>query len=141
MFSKSTKKPFPTKKANPIIKKYDPDEHDYIRREFENYWKNPDSEKFEQLLENGDTKPKKKDFLVTLNLPDYKPEEVLVTAEGTVVEVKGKHQEKDEKGELQTVRSFIKSFNISEDCEVSKLRSKFEKDGVLTISAPRKLSK
>ncbi|XP_044751042.1 alpha-crystallin B chain-like [Coccinella septempunctata] len=114
------------------------DEHDFIRKEFEEYFKNPKNNKFEKILKDGDSKPKKKDFQLTLNLPEYKPEEVLVAANGNVVEVKGKHQEKDEKGELQTVRSFIKSFSISEDCDVSQLKSKFEKDGVLTISAPRK---
>ncbi|KAL3280783.1 hypothetical protein HHI36_004015 [Cryptolaemus montrouzieri] len=143
MFSRATNKNLFKKRAEPIKPKFEiSDEHDHIRKEFEEYWKNPTSnDKFERLLDQEDEKPKKKDFLVSLNLPEYKPEEVLVTANGNVVEVKGKHQEKDEKGDLQTTKSFIKSFNISEDCDVSQLRSKFEKDGVLTISAPRKAEK
>nr|ART30110.1 heat shock protein 16.25 [Harmonia axyridis] len=132
------KKESPKTSKSTDTKEEPSDEHDFIRKEFGDYWKNPKNDKFERILKDGDTKPKKKDFQLTLNIPEYKPEEVLVAANGNVVEVKGKHQERDEKGEMQTVRSFIKSFSISEDCDVSQLRSKFEKEGVLTISAPRK---
>lgn len=127
-----------TRKSQATEKKL-ADEHDFIRKQFGEYWMNPKEHKFEKILKDGVTKQKKKDFQLTLKLHDYKPEEVVVSTNGNVVEVKGKHQERDEKGEMQTVRSFIKSFSVSEDCDVTQLRSKFEKDGVLTISAPKKI--
>jgi crystallin alpha B len=76
-------------------------------------------------------------FQVTLDVQQFKPEEIDVKVVDRFVVVNAKHEEKrDEHGWIS--RQFTRKYLIPEQCEIDKVLSKLSSDGVLTISAPRK---
>ena len=76
-------------------------------------------------------------FQVTLDVQQFKPNEIDVKVVDRYVVINAKHEEKrDEHGWIS--REFTRKYLIPEQCEVEKVVSKLSSDGVLTISAPRK---
>merc|ERR1712018_723676 len=63
--------------------------------------------------------------LATIQVQDYKPEElfVKVTSDGKTVEVSGKHEEKSEDGKSVVVQEFTKMFACPEDVDVEMMES------------------
>lgn len=80
----------------------------------------------------------KNKFQVTLDVQQFSPEEVTVKVIGKNVIVEGKHDEKqDEHGWIS--RQFVRKYLVPEQCDIEKLQSTLSSDGVLTITAPRKV--
>ena len=76
-------------------------------------------------------------FQVTLDVQQFKPDEIDVKVADKYVIVSAKHEEKqDEHGWIS--RQFTRKYMIPEQCDVDQVVSKLSSDGVLTISAPRK---
>ncbi|KAG8336242.1 protein lethal(2)essential for life-like [Homalodisca vitripennis] len=75
---------------------------------------------------------------VILDVQQFAPNEITVkTIENTVV-VEGKHEEKqDEHGFIS--RHFIRRYMLPRDVEVNNITSSLSSDGVLTITAPKKV--
>merc|ERR1711944_115168 len=73
--------------------------------------------------------------LPTIQVQDYKPEELFVTSDGKTVEVSGKHEEKSEDGKSVVVQEFTKMFACPEDVDAEKMESHLN-GGELTIKAP-----
>ncbi|KAK2579617.1 hypothetical protein KPH14_010908 [Odynerus spinipes] len=83
--------------------------------------------------------PDKNKFQVTLDVQQFEPEEVTVKVVGKNVVVEGKHEEKqDEHGWIS--RQFARKYLVPEQCDIDKLESTLSSDGILTITAPRKVS-
>ncbi|XP_011500514.1 PREDICTED: protein lethal(2)essential for life-like [Ceratosolen solmsi marchali] len=96
-----------------------------------------------ELLRSGDkgglstVEADKDKFLVTLDVQQFKPEEIDVKVVDGCVVVNGKHDEKqDEHGWI--ARQFTRKYLVPEQCDINQLVSKLSSDGVLTIMAPRK---
>ncbi|XP_050357202.1 protein lethal(2)essential for life-like [Nymphalis io] len=77
-------------------------------------------------------------FQVNLDVQHFNPEEISVkTADGYIV-VEGKHEEKkDQHGFIS--RQFTRRYAIPEGCTPETVESRLSSDGVLTITAPRKV--
>lgn len=83
-----------------------------------------------------------KEFLVKVELPEVKKDEVQVTVENGVLEISGERKtEKEEKEKKyhrieRTYGSFTRAFALPEGVEVSKVAAEF-KEGVLRVHLPK----
>ncbi|XP_026733878.1 protein lethal(2)essential for life-like [Trichoplusia ni] len=75
---------------------------------------------------------------INLDVQHFAPEEISVkTADGYIV-VEGKHEEKkDEHGFIS--RQFVRRYQLPEGAAPENVESRLSSDGVLTITAPRKV--
>ncbi|XP_028168146.1 protein lethal(2)essential for life-like [Ostrinia furnacalis] len=83
-------------------------------------------------------KSEKDKLQITLDVQHFAPEEISVkTADGYIV-VEGKHEEKkDEHGYIS--RCFTRRYALPEGAVPETVESKLSSDGVLTITAPKKI--
>ncbi|CAH0403572.1 unnamed protein product [Chilo suppressalis] len=83
-------------------------------------------------------KTEKDKFQINLDVQHFEPEEITVkTADGYVV-VEAKHEEKeDEHGFVS--RQFVRKYSLPEGAESENIVSELSSDGILTITAPRKV--
>ncbi|XP_034836898.1 protein lethal(2)essential for life-like [Maniola hyperantus] len=83
-------------------------------------------------------KSDKDKFQVNLDVQHFSPEEISVkTADGFIV-VEGKHEEKkDQHGYIS--RQFTRRYALPEGCTPETVESRLSSDGVLTVTAPRKV--
>lgn len=78
-----------------------------------------------------------KEFNVSLNVSQFKPEELQVKVVDNYVVIHGKHEEKsDEHGFVS--REFTRRYMLPNACEMETVASSLSPDGVLTITAPKK---
>ncbi|KFM59110.1 Protein lethal(2)essential for life, partial [Stegodyphus mimosarum] len=78
-----------------------------------------------------------KNFEVSLNVSQFKPEELEVKIVDNFVLIHGKHEEKsDEKGFVS--REFSRRYMLPQNCEGDRVTSSLSPEGVLTINAPKK---
>ncbi|XP_007422667.1 alpha-crystallin B chain isoform X2 [Python bivittatus] len=77
-------------------------------------------------------------FSVNLDVKHFSPEELKVKVWGDVIEVQGKHEERqDEQGFI--AREFNRKYRIPADVDPLTITSSLSSDGVLTVNGPRKL--
>ncbi|XP_054290684.1 protein lethal(2)essential for life-like [Macrosteles quadrilineatus] len=75
---------------------------------------------------------------VILDVQQFSPNEITVKTADNYVIVEGKHEEKqDEHGFIS--RHFVRRYLLPKDVEVNNITSSLSSDGVLTISAPKKM--
>ncbi|RLV86611.1 hypothetical protein DV515_00015879 [Chloebia gouldiae] len=78
-------------------------------------------------------------FYVNLDVKHFSPEELKVKVLGDMIEIHGKHEERqDEHGFI--AREFSRKYRIPDDVDPLTITSSLSLDGVLTVSAPRKQS-
>ncbi|MCM3904243.1 MAG: Hsp20/alpha crystallin family protein [Pyrinomonadaceae bacterium] len=83
-----------------------------------------------------------KEYLIKVELPDMKKEDVRLTVENDVVAISGERTfEKEEKGKKyhrveRAYGSFVRSFTLPEDADGSKVSADF-KDGMLQVHLPK----
>lgn len=78
-------------------------------------------------------------FSVNLDVKHFAPEELTVKVLGDVIEVYGKHEERqDEHGFI--AREFSRKYRIPPDVDPLSITSSLSSDGVLTVNGPRKPS-
>ncbi|XP_053307431.1 alpha-crystallin B chain [Spea bombifrons] len=78
-------------------------------------------------------------FTVNLDVKHFSPEELKVKVLGDFIEINGKHEERqDEHGYVS--RDFQRRYKIPLDVDPLSITSSLSPDGVLTVSAPRKLA-
>lgn len=81
----------------------------------------------------------KEKFQVILDVQQFTPGEITVKVVDNFVTVEGKHEEKqDEHGFIS--RHFIRKYMLPKDTEPDSVCSSLSSDGVLTISAPKKVN-
>ncbi|XP_042215095.1 alpha-crystallin B chain-like [Homarus americanus] len=79
----------------------------------------------------------KNKFTMSLDVQQFKPEELKVRVVEGVVEVEGKHEQRpDEHGTIS--RHFVRKYTLPEDVLTDMVGSSLSPDGVLTIEAPKK---
>ena len=76
-----------------------------------------------------------KNFAVTFNLRGYKPDEIKVQHRGQKLTVTAK-QRSEENG-FQCSRDFRRRILLPDDVDLTSLKSRLSKEGLLTIEAPR----
>ncbi|XP_072282833.1 alpha-crystallin B chain [Pyxicephalus adspersus] len=78
-------------------------------------------------------------FSINLDVKHFSPEELKVKVSGDYIEIQGKHEERqDEHGYVS--RDFQRRYKIPIDVDALSITSSLSPDGVLTVSAPRKLA-
>lgn len=90
------------------------------------YW---EGEKFLSTPEDG--------FQVSLNVQNFKPEEVTVKVADNNVIVEAKHEERNEDDSYVT-RHFSRRYTLPDDCNIKDIVSTLSADGILTVRAPPK---
>ncbi|XP_008575832.1 PREDICTED: alpha-crystallin B chain isoform X2 [Galeopterus variegatus] len=76
-------------------------------------------------------------FSVNLDVKHFSPEELKVKVLGDVIEVHGKHEERqDEHGFIS--REFHRKYRVPADVDPLAITSSLSSDGVLTVNGPRK---
>jgi HSP20 family protein len=93
-----------------------------------------------QWLPLGDITEDDKVYLIKVELPEVKKENVKVTVENGVLTISGeRHFEKEEKKYHRVERSygrFTRSFGVPDDADDTKVNAEF-KDGLLTVHLPK----
>lgn len=83
-----------------------------------------------------------KEYLIQVELPDMKKEDVRLTVENEVLAISGERKlEKEEKGKKyhrveRAYGSFVRTFSLPEDADGSKVTADF-KDGMLHVHLPK----
>merc|ERR1711936_630017 len=87
-------------------------------------------------------------FEVTLDVSDYKPEELKVTTVNNVLSIEGKHEAKVEDskdtgdarafGSSAVMKQFSRKWTLPTDSDPADVVSNLSSDGVLMVTAPRK---
>jgi HSP20 family protein len=83
-----------------------------------------------------------KEYLIKVELPEMKKEEVKLTVENDVLTISGERKcAKEEKGEKhhrieRAYGSFLRSFSLPEDADGSKVSADY-KDGILRVHLPK----
>ena len=96
----------------------------------------------EEFMPLADIVERDKEYLIKVDLPEVRKEDVKVLFDDGVLTIKGERKfEKDEKGDKvhRTERyfgMFERSFVLPEDVDVTAIRAE-SKDGVLTVHMPR----
>uniref|UniRef100_A0A674IR56 Alpha-crystallin B chain n=2 Tax=Emydidae TaxID=8476 RepID=A0A674IR56_9SAUR len=76
-------------------------------------------------------------FSVNVDVKHFSPEDLKVKVLGDVIEVHGKHEERqDEHGSV--AREFNRKYRIPADVDPLSITSSLSSDGVLTVNGPRK---
>ncbi|XP_047137378.1 uncharacterized protein LOC100197458 isoform X1 [Hydra vulgaris] len=76
-------------------------------------------------------------FIVDLDVKHFKPEEVTIKVDGKVLEICGKHRNKNENG-FEFIE-FHRKYTLPDDVDLTALTSNISVDGVLHIEAPKVL--
>merc|ERR1712115_192854 len=74
---------------------------------------------------------------VHLDTSGYTKDELKVEAGKGVITVVGKHQEKDESGQMRVSRQFYREYMVPQGCREEDVVSSLSRDGVLVVTAPR----
>lgn len=74
-------------------------------------------------------------FKVSLDVKEFKPEEVSVKLVDNVVCIEGKHEEKEDEHGFIT-RHFVRKYTLPKDYDPELLSSSLSSDGILTVKAP-----
>ncbi|XP_069672901.1 protein lethal(2)essential for life-like [Periplaneta americana] len=83
-------------------------------------------------------KDDKDTFKVNLDVQQFSPDEITVKTVDDYVVVEGKHEEReDEHGYIS--RHFTRRYKLPADCKSDDVISSLSSDGVLTITAPKKV--
>ncbi|XP_077161820.1 alpha-crystallin B chain [Paroedura picta] len=95
--------------------------------------------RFPSWLENrfSEMRLDKDKFYVNVDVKHFSPEELKVKVLGDVIEIHGKHEERqDEQGFV--AREFNRKYKIPVDVDPLSITSSLSSDGVLTVNGPRK---
>lgn len=76
-------------------------------------------------------------FQVSLNVQNFKPEEVSVKVIDNNVIVEAKHEERNE-DDSYVSRHFSRRYTLPDDCSITDIVSNLSADGILTVRAPPK---
>ncbi|XP_049938536.1 protein lethal(2)essential for life-like [Schistocerca serialis cubense] len=79
----------------------------------------------------------KEGFEVSLDVQQFRPDEISVKKIDDFIVVEGKHDERKD-GHGYVSRQFTRRYRLPDDIEVDQMVSKLSSDGVLTITAPKK---
>ncbi|XKL67686.1 hypothetical protein PGB90_003177 [Kerria lacca] len=80
----------------------------------------------------------KNQFKVNLDVQQFKPEEINVKVADDYLVVEGKHEEKQDKHGFIS-RQFTRRYKIPDNVEKNAIESQLSSDGILSISAPKKI--
>ncbi|XP_030648732.1 crystallin, alpha B, b [Chanos chanos] len=105
------------------------------------YFSRPSFIRWPSWLESGhsEMRMEKDRFAINLDVKHFSPEELSVKISGDYIEIHAKHEERqDDHGFVS--REFIRKYKVPSGVDPTSITSSLSSDGVLTVTAPRKLS-
>ncbi|CAJ0589078.1 unnamed protein product [Cylicocyclus nassatus] len=72
---------------------------------------------------------------ISLNVKQFKPEELSVNLDGRTLKIEGKQEIKEENA--YTVRTFVRQWRLPKKVDVEQLKSTLTEDGHLAVDAPK----
>ncbi|KAL6725270.1 hypothetical protein Aduo_007334 [Ancylostoma duodenale] len=72
---------------------------------------------------------------ISLNVKNFKPEELKVDLDGRVLRIEGKQEVQEKDG--YSMRTFVREWALPENVDVEKIKSSMTEDGHLSIEAPK----
>ncbi|GFW11976.1 alpha-crystallin B chain [Trichonephila clavipes] len=85
----------------------------------------------------SEMKNDEKQFQVSLNVKQFEPRKVEVKVVGNFIVIHGKHEEKKDDGGFCSCE-FTQRYMLPQGCESDTVTSSLDREGVLTITAPKK---
>ncbi|KJH48346.1 Hsp20/alpha crystallin family protein [Dictyocaulus viviparus] len=79
-----------------------------------------------------------KKFAVSVDVSQFKPEEIKVNLDGRVITIEGKQESKSENSYMS--RSFVRSWTLPEEVNTSAIRTELNDQGKLIIEAPKTIN-
>ena len=82
-------------------------------------------------------------FEVTLDVPQYKPEELKVTVINNTLSIEGKHADEKQENDAESacsssvMRQFSRKWTLPSGCDPDKVVSNLSSDGILMVTAPK----
>ncbi|KAJ1353338.1 hypothetical protein KIN20_009944 [Parelaphostrongylus tenuis] len=76
-----------------------------------------------------------KKFAVSLDVSQFRPDDLKVHLEGRELTIEGKQQHKDETSYME--RSFVRKWTLPENVDLEALRTQLNDSGHLSIEAPK----
>ncbi|KAK5986188.1 Lethal 2 essential for life [Trichostrongylus colubriformis] len=89
------------------------------------------AEKVEKVIEVSDDSK----LAFSLDVSQFKPEELKVSIDGRTLAVEGKQEVKE--GSSYTARTFLQRWTLPEDVDVDQIRSTLNENGQLAIEVPK----
>ncbi|KAJ1353337.1 hypothetical protein KIN20_009943 [Parelaphostrongylus tenuis] len=108
---------------------------DHFERSLFPYWRNADHSALHVANEAQQMVNDDKKFAVSLDVSQFRPEELKVHLEGRELTIEGKHQHKDDTNYME--RSFVRKWTLPEDIDQEALRTQLNDAGHLCIEAPK----
>ncbi|XP_005987318.1 crystallin, alpha B, b [Latimeria chalumnae] len=105
------------------------------------FYYRPSFFKMPSWMESGlsEMRLEKDKFSVNLDVKHFSPEDLKVKVFGDVIEIHGKHEERqDEHGYIS--REFQRKYKVPAGVDPNAVTSALSSDGVLTITGPRKVA-
>ncbi|CAJ0597306.1 unnamed protein product [Cylicocyclus nassatus] len=99
------------------------------------YWRDADHSILQVANEAHKLVNDDKKFAVSIDVSQFKPEELKVNLDGRLLTVEGKQEHKDDHSFM--ARSFVRSWTLPEDADPDALHSELNDKGQLTIEAPK----
>ncbi|PIO74487.1 Hsp20/alpha crystallin family protein [Teladorsagia circumcincta] len=106
-----------------------------LERALNNYWKDADHSIMHVANETQQLVDDDKKFGVSLDVSQFRPEEVQVHLEGRNLIVEGKQQHKSDSGYME--RSFLRTWTLPENVNLEAVRTQLNDNGHLCIEAPK----
>ncbi|XGW02736.1 hypothetical protein V3C99_014625 [Haemonchus contortus] len=95
------------------------------------YWRDADHSALRIANDAQNVVDDDKKFAVTLDVSQFKPEELTVNLEGRRLTVEGKQEQKNDNSFMST--TFIRSWTLPEDVDLEGVKSELDDKGKLTI--------
>ncbi|ETN82954.1 hypothetical protein RB195_012439 [Necator americanus] len=72
---------------------------------------------------------------ISLNVANFKPEELKVDLDGRILKIEGKQEVKEENG--YSLRTFVRQWALPDNVDVEQIKPSMTEDGHLRIEAPK----
>lgn len=82
------------------------------------------------------TRSDEDEFQLSLDVEDFKPEEISVKTVDNSIEIEGTHEERED-GQGFISRHFRRRYQLPDDFDINKVSSALSSDGILTVKAPK----
>ncbi|VDP14387.1 unnamed protein product [Heligmosomoides polygyrus] len=108
---------------------------DRFERSLFPYWRDADHSVLHVANEVQKTVDDDKRFAVSLDVSQFRPEELNVHLEGRELTIEGKQEHKTENSSMH--RSFIRKWMLPEDVDLEAVRTELNDKGHLSVEAPK----
>ncbi|KAK6013774.1 Hsp20/alpha crystallin family protein [Ostertagia ostertagi] len=109
---------------------------DRLERSIFPYWREADHSVLHVANETQQIVDDDKKFAVSLDVSQFRPEELNVQLEGRELTIEGKQEHKTEKGAIQ--RSFTRKWLLPENVDLEAVPYPAERQGPFVVEAPKK---